>query len=85
VLRLVDPAFMRHVAYAVREQLLPRLSPYSRAHGEYRAGHDAEESTAEAHYRAGHGRSQAHSVSRRFAKSCERKEDTVLIVETAIV
>lgn len=51
-LLLINSAFVRHIAYAVREQFFSRLSPHSRTHGEYRAGHNAEESTTEAHYRA---------------------------------
>lgn len=30
---LVDPAFVRHVAYTIRQQFFSRLPPHSRTHG----------------------------------------------------
>lgn len=68
---LIDSTLVGHVAYAVGQQLLPGLSSHSRAHGQYRACHYAKEAAADPYDRAEDRRSQADSVVRQIAGTCE--------------
>lgn len=81
---LIDPTFVRHVAYAVGQQLFPGSSSHPRTHCQQGSGHHAEQSADQSHDCADHRRSQTDPIARGQVRGRWNKKSNLLGVSFLI-